>query len=64
MTKIHTRKELEQLGAVFFGLLNDYACYKGAHYYHEGNDYQEGAGNHSDYQLFRLTVESINGEKP
>ncbi len=49
---VYTRKELKELGAVFFGDLNDYAYYNGVRYYHENDDYQEGAGNHADFQLF------------
>jgi hypothetical protein len=52
--KVYTRKELVELGAIFSGPLGDYAHYKGVQYYHRGNDYQEGAGNHDDYQLFEV----------
>jgi hypothetical protein len=32
----------------------DWALLNGREYYHHGNDYREGCGNHDDHQLFEL----------
>ena len=65
-----TRKELIAAGAVIqetSGIMapllvqHTGAYLDGVVYKHESNDYQEGAGNHKDVQLFRL-VESLERE--
>lgn len=50
-----TKRELIDLGAV---IQNDAAYINGSVYRHECNDYQEGAGNHDDYRLFRLVTQA------
>jgi len=61
--KALTRKELVELGGtvqdsagVFGSVKNTTAYLNGETYLHETNDYQEGAGNCDDYQMFRLVI--------